>query len=108
MKIPLFNFFTAKISRATIFSLPFLFLALVCLLPACRTAAPGDLVDVQKIIPGIVLDSRYATTNNFTGQKLYPVARCCLRREAALNLKAVQQELHGMGLGLKVFDGYRP
>ncbi len=60
------------------------------------------------MIPGIVLDIRYATTNNFTGQKLYPVARCCLRREAAENLKDVQQELRGMGLGLKVFDGYRP
>ena len=40
--------------------------------------------------------------------KAVSVARCCLRREAAVNLKAVQQELHGMGLGLKVFDGYRP
>jgi D-alanyl-D-alanine dipeptidase len=71
--------------------------------------SPGDeLVDVEKIIPGIVLDIRYATTNNFTGQKLYPVARCCLRREAAEDLKAVQDELHGMGLALKVFDGYRP
>lgn len=70
---------------------------------------PGDeLVDVEKLIPGIVLDIRYATTNNFTGQKLYPVARCCLRREAAENLKAVQEELKGMGLALKVFDGYRP
>lgn len=67
-----------------------------------------DLVDVEKIIPGIVLDIRYATTNNFTGQKLYPVSRCCLRREAAENLKTVQDELHGMGLALKIFDGYRP
>jgi len=77
---------------------------------SCRTALPNkaDLVDVKRMIPGIVLDIRYATTNNFTGQKLYPVARCCLRREAALNLKAVQKELHAMGLGLKVFDGYRP
>ena len=85
-----------------------LFLALA--LCSCRTPAPNqaDLVDVQRMIPGIVLDIRYATTNNFTGQKLYPVARCCLRREAAQNLKAVQEELHGMGLGLKVFDGYRP
>lgn len=67
-----------------------------------------ELVDVTNIIPGIVLDIRYATTNNFTGQKLYPVARCCLRREAAESLKAVQEELHGMGLALKIFDGYRP
>jgi zinc D-Ala-D-Ala dipeptidase len=68
----------------------------------------ADLVDVTNIIPGIVLDIRYATTNNFTGQKLYPVARCCLRKEAAESLKAVQEELKGMGLALKIFDGYRP
>ena len=86
-----------------------LFLALA--LCSCRTTTTpnkADLVDVKRMIPGIVLDIRYATTNNFTGQKLYPAARCCLRREAAVNLKAVQQELHAMGLGLKVFDGYRP
>lgn len=83
---------------------------LACAFSSCRTpqANTADLVDVKKMIPDIVLDIRYATTNNFTGQKLYPVARCCLRREAAVNLKAAQKELHGMGLSLKVFDGYRP
>ena len=73
-----------------------------------NAADAADLVDLEKFIPGIVLDIRYATTNNFTGQKLYPVARCCLRREPAENLKAVQEELRGMGLALKIFDGYRP
>jgi|SRR5579883_1924685 len=68
----------------------------------------NDLVDLQKIIPGIALDIRYATTNNFTGQKLYPMARCCLRREAAESLKQVQGDLRSMGLALKIFDGYRP
>lgn len=71
-------------------------------------ASQADLVDVQKVIPGIVLDIRYATTNNFTGKKLYPVARCCLRREAAESLKQVEEELRAMGLALKIFDGYRP
>lgn len=75
---------------------------------ATREKSDHDLVDVQKIIPGIALDIRYATTNNFTGQKLYPVARCCLRREAAESLKDVENELRGMGLALKIFDGYRP
>jgi D-alanyl-D-alanine dipeptidase len=85
-----------------------LLLLLAVSLAACRLKDKNELVDVQKLIPGIALDIRYATTNNFTGQQLYPVARCCLRREAAENLKAVQDELHGMGLALKIFDGYRP
>jgi len=71
----------------------------------CRTAR---LVDVEKVVPGIVLDIRYATTNNFTGQQLYPIAKCVLREKTAAKLGEVQIELAGMGLGLKLFDGYRP
>jgi D-alanyl-D-alanine dipeptidase len=60
------------------------------------------------VIPGIVLDIRYATTNNFTGQQLYPVAKCVLRTKTAAKLRDVQTELASQRLGLKVFDGYRP
>lgn len=69
---------------------------------------PDELVNLEQIIPGIQLDIRYATTNNFTGQRLYPVAKCYLRRQAAEQLKLVQAELRPMGLALKIFDGYRP
>lgn len=69
---------------------------------------PEDLVDVQKVIPGVLLDIRYATTNNFTGQKLYPFAGCYLRRAAAEKLAAAQAELKPLGYGLKIYDGYRP
>ncbi len=67
-----------------------------------------ELVDVLSVNPTIALDIRYATENNFTHHKLYPVARCLLRREPAESLSAVQKELKTRGLGLKVFDGYRP
>lgn len=65
-------------------------------------------VELNKHIPGIALDIRYATTNNFTGKVLYPSARCFLRRPVADKLRAVQQDLAPMGYGLKVFDGFRP
>ena len=68
----------------------------------------SDLVDILSINPTIVLDIRYATENNFTHHKLYPVVKCMLRREPAESLSAVQKELKIRGLGLKVFDGYRP
>lgn len=75
----------------------------------CATAPrPEDLVDVETMIPGIVLDIRYATTNNFTGQRLYPSAKCYLRRAAAKKLRDAQAELGASGYGLKIFDGYRP
>ena len=68
----------------------------------------AELIDILSVNPTIVLDIRYATENNFTHHKLYPVVKCMLRREAAESLSAVQKELKARGLGLKVFDGYRP
>lgn len=66
------------------------------------------LVDIHSINRNIVLDIRYATTNNFLNQKLYPVAKCALRKEVAEKLSQVQTDLETMGLGLKVYDCYRP
>jgi D-alanyl-D-alanine dipeptidase len=67
-----------------------------------------EFVELNRHIPGIELDIRYATTNNFTGKILYPNARCFLRRPVADKLLAVQAELAPLGFGLKVFDGFRP
>jgi len=53
-------------------------------------------------------DVRYATTNNFMHEQLYPVPRVFLRRPAAIALHDVERELAREGLGLKIFDGYRP
>lgn len=56
----------------------------------------------------IRLDIRYATTNNFTGQAVYPSAKAYLRKTVAAKLGAVQTDLESQGLGLKVWDAYRP
>lgn len=67
------------------------------------------LVALRDAIPGIVLDIRYATADNFMKRPLYPAgATAYLRRPAAEALRAVQNELAAVGLGLKVFDAYRP
>jgi len=87
------------------FAALFGFTIFALVLSSCRS---DRLVDVQTTVPGIVLDIRYATTNNFTGQKLYPFSRCFLRRAAAEKLRAAQAELATMGYGLKIYDGYRP
>jgi D-alanyl-D-alanine dipeptidase len=77
-----------------------------------RTAAappPGcELVDLADIDPSFVIDNRYATTDNVTGIRLYPANTIHLERSAAERLARVQASLRGQGLGLKVFDGYRP
>jgi len=66
------------------------------------------LVNLQNIIPGIKLDIRYATKNNFLGEPVYNSAYAFLRLPAAIALKKVQMELKKMGMGIKVFDAYRP
>ena len=64
------------------------------------------LVDLESL--GIPVDVRYATANNFMKTPLYPVAKAYLRAPAARALQNVQRELASRGLGIKVFDGYRP
>ena len=68
------------------------------------------LTDVRTLDPRIVVDLRYATANNFTGAPLpgYVANRAFMRREAAAALARVERDLRPLGLGLKVFDAYRP
>lgn len=78
--------------------------------PAAEPATPeaAGLVDITKVAPGIRLDIRYATPNNFTHVAVYPAARCFLRADVAQRLAKVQAAMAKQGLGLKVFDCYRP
>lgn len=66
------------------------------------------LVDVRQAVPGAELDIRYATEDNFMGRVLYPVEGAWLRQPVAEALARVQRELAEMGIGIKVFDAYRP
>ena len=67
------------------------------------------MVRLKKRIPGLLLDLHYATNDNFLHQQLYTTpADAYLRMPAAAALEAVQKELNTKGLGLKIFDAYRP
>lgn len=93
------------------FVLPLLLLVAGCASVSRQPEQPDrrdDIVDVRSLDSTIVLDIRYATDNNFTKKVLYPVAKAKLRREAAESLASVQRELKQQGLGLKIYDGYRP
>lgn len=71
-------------------------------------AQDSELVELIRIDPSLHLDIRYATPNNFLGFPVYPEARAFLQREAALAVKAANEELRGQGLGLLILDAYRP
>ena len=65
---------------------------------------------LKKEIPTIELEIRYFGTNNFTGRSVngYESPIGILSTKATKALAKVQKELKEQGLGLKVFDSYRP
>jgi zinc D-Ala-D-Ala dipeptidase len=71
---------------------------------------PGKaMVDLKKAVPGIVLDLRYNTANNFMHTRLYTGAHTTyMRKPATEALAKVQMKLKEKGMGLKIFDAYRP
>lgn len=74
----------------------------------CEADSNNILIDLALYIPGIHLDIRYATDENFTGEVIYPAAIAYARLPVAKALKRVQADLADQGLGLKIFDAYRP
>jgi len=72
--------------------------------------APDSFLELQEFIPGIVLELRYFSEDNFVGQVIdgYQAEKVYMTRESAAALSNVQEELAAFGMGLKVFDAYRP
>lgn len=66
------------------------------------------LVSLPAVVPGLHLDIRYATPNNLLRRPLYDRPAAWLRQPAATALAQVQQDLASYGLGLLVYDAYRP
>lgn len=73
-----------------------------------KANADNELVNLKDFIPGITLDILYATTNNFTDEKIYNLARAYARKPVAEALKRAQLDFNKLGYGIKIFDGYRP
>ncbi|HEY4240739.1 MAG TPA: M15 family metallopeptidase [Kofleriaceae bacterium] len=69
---------------------------------------PDDFVDITRVIPDAVIDMRYATADNFTGDVLYPIARCKLRRTVAERLAVAAKALREQHRRLLIWDCYRP
>jgi zinc D-Ala-D-Ala dipeptidase len=88
--------------------------ALGALLTGAQAAIGGEMPKnfayLRDVDPSIEQDMRYATANNFTGDKVngYDAPECVLVRQAAEALKAVQADVRAKGFTLKVYDCYRP
>ncbi len=71
---------------------------------------PAAFVDAASVVPGLIVEMRYAGAHNFVGRRIdgYEASHCLLTRPAANALAAVAADIKPRGLVLKVFDCYRP
>ncbi len=70
--------------------------------------ADQDLVEIKQYVPDVVLDLKYATKDNFLKKKLYKKGYAFVRLPLAKALAEVQTELAVYGVGIKIWDAYRP
>ena len=81
--------------------------------PPLPRPAPVDYdssawTELIRLDSSFVLDLRYATANNFMEQRVYDCGRCFYRPKVARALLRAQNELRDRGIGLKMYDCYRP
>jgi zinc D-Ala-D-Ala dipeptidase len=71
---------------------------------------PPTFVDAATVVPGLIVETRYAGSHNFVGRPIdgYEAPDCLLTRAAANALADVARDLAPRGLSVKVFDCYRP
>lgn len=91
-------------------------IAAVALLSGCAHAQHTDerartaFADAGRAVSGLVVDMRYTGSENFVGRPIagYDAPTCLLTHQALAAVARVQEQLTEFGLGLKVFDCYRP
>ena len=69
-----------------------------------------QFVFVDEYVPGIYWDAKYATWDNFTGKPVdgYRANRIVATKPLCSALERARDEAAALGLGLLLWDGYRP
>ena len=76
---------------------------IMCFAPLC-----GELIDIHKHNNRIQVDLQYAQDGNILGYPFYPCRHVYVDVFLAQRLTRVEKELAKEGLGLIVYEGYRP
>lgn len=77
--------------------------------PAVEVVPDSDeLVCVADYIPGVYVELKYATSDNFTGGVIYDFTDAYLRYGTVMKLQSAQEELAALGYSLKIWDAFRP
>ncbi len=66
------------------------------------------LIEIAPAAFDVTLDIAYATARNFTGRPVYTRPGCYLHPDAAEALRRAVRLARGIGLGLRIFDAFRP
>ena len=103
----------SRISNYSLFAIRHSLIAALTVVVGSQALAqdrPGSFVDAATVVPGLIVDMRYAGSHNFVGRPIdgYQAPHCLLTREAAAALAAVAGDLGPHGYLIKVFDCYRP
>lgn len=72
---------------------------------------PAELCYLDEVVPTVKVDLKYCGNDNFVGRPVngYTTGRrAILRKDAAAAIAKVQTELQQKGMGLLVWDAYRP
>jgi D-alanyl-D-alanine dipeptidase len=87
-----------------LFFIPLLFLG------KAMADVPEEFISLQSYCPEIQVLTSYSTTENFTGSIVsgYLSPKCFLSKPAAKALCLVHKKASQLGLGVRVFDAYRP
>ena len=73
-----------------------------------KTTDGSEFVDIKSVEPTIIVDLRYASSNNVTHRPIYPPGTPALvRTSVARRLSVAQKYLREKGYGLKIWDAYR-
>lgn len=88
----------------------FLFIAALFYCQNSAYALPLNFVYLKDVDPSIIQDMKYYSTDNFIGRRVkgYDKPTCILTYKTALALSKLQMQLKQKGLGIKVYDCYRP
>ena len=68
----------------------------------------SNLVNIEKLSNEFVIEMKYATEDNFTRKKVYPISLCVMQLGTARKLIKANEEFLKMGLRIKIWDAYRP
>lgn len=100
-----------EVALTAIFILGFFCGTMAVTIPALAgSSLPEGFIRADTLIPNLVLEMRYNGNNNFIGEKIdgYMTDACIIHQNAAKALAQVQAQLSPFGLGIKIFDAYRP